>query len=117
MRWRLSFAGVILFVLAAAPPRPGSGGKGPGTDPLAPGNNLPATFHPLNINKLLPVSAEPEDGKTGEKKGYTTEGKYHCLISEYDLDPVVMILAKGMDDNPALRGLLEKLNGLVDRNT
>src|SRR5262245_29781413 len=112
MRWRLSFAGVILFVLAAAPPRPGAGGKGP----LAPGNNLPATFHPYNINKLLPVSTEPADGKTGEKKGYTTEGKYHCLISEYDLDPVVMLLANGMDGNAALRGLLQKLNDLVERN-
>ena len=64
------------------------------------GKNLPGSFQPYNVNVAVPLAEEPEpDPKDkGEKRPkYTSKGKFHCLVSEYDLDPVVMLVARGLD--------------------
>jgi hypothetical protein len=66
-------------------------------EPLRPGKNIPGPFHPYNLN--------------GEFKG-----KYHCLVSQHDLDPVVLLIARGLDDNEAFANLVKALDGAVARN-
>jgi len=48
---------------------------------------------------------------TGKKKG-----KYHCLVTEHDLNPVVMVMVKGVEITEPLKYLLVKLDNAVDRN-
>lgn len=83
-------------------------------DPLAPGNDLPGTFHSYNVNMAMP----PMDGAASSpgKKDYVTRGKFHCLISEYDLDPTVMLLVNGHDDAKGVQALLQKLDALIENN-
>ena len=87
-------------------------------DPFAPGKNLPGSFHPFNVTAVLPSDTEPEEkkgpGSPAEK--YNTRNKFHCLISEYEYDPVVLLLVRGLEENAALRDLLEKLDGVIERN-
>ena len=89
------------------------------------GKNLPGSFQPYNINVAVPLSVEPEpDPKDkGEKRAkYTSKGKFHCLVSEYDLDPVLMLVARGLEDSDGLedslgfRDLLTKLDAALDKN-
>jgi hypothetical protein len=93
--------------------------KGP---PLSVGNNLPATFHPYNVTARIPPAAETEEAdKEAEKTktktpAATTKGKFHCLISEYDLDPVVMLFVRGREESAGLKDLLKKLEGAIERN-
>jgi hypothetical protein len=95
------------------------GDKGP---PLAVGNNLPATFHPYNVTARIPSPMETEEAdKEAEKTkakapAVTTKGKYHCLVSEYDLDPVVMLFVRGTPESAVLKDLLGKLEGAIERN-
>jgi hypothetical protein len=89
-------------------------------DVLSVGKNLPGTFHPFNVNAVVSVSEEPEEDKAEKPRlkrtPYSTKFKYHCLISEYDLDPVVMLLARGLEDNAELKELLKKLDAKIDAN-
>ena len=88
------------------------------------GKNITATFHPYNVTARIVVKEEPdEDDKEAPKKKkvttvpYTTKHKYHCLITEYDLEPVVMMFVRGsLEDNAAFRSLLQKIDGAIDRN-
>src|SRR4051794_37516308 len=48
---------------------------------------------------------------TGKKKG-----KFHCLITEHDLNPVVMVMVRGVEMTEPLKYLLVKLDNAVDRN-
>lgn len=84
------------------------------TDPLAPGNNLPATFHSYNVNRVVPPGEEPAEGKP--RREYTTRGKFHCLISEHDLDPTVMLVVRNQDDSKGVQALLTVLDALVERH-
>jgi hypothetical protein len=87
--------------------------------PLVVGKNVPATFHPYNVTARLDVKdeADEEDADVKVKKvPYTTKGKFHCLITEYDLDPVAMLFARNLEDNPAFRDLLVKLDAAIERN-
>jgi hypothetical protein len=94
------------------------------TSPLTVGKNLPASFHPYNVTSRLLVKEEPDEGdkekveiKSKSKKApYTTKGKFHCLITEYDLDPVVMLFVRGTSDEEGFRDLLQKIDGAIDRN-
>src|SRR5205085_10704865 len=62
------------------------------------GSNIPGPFSPYNV--------------TGKKRGH-----YHCLVSEYDLNPVVMVVVRGVEDKDGgLRQLLVKLDNLADKN-
>lgn len=89
-------------------------------DPLAVGKSLPGTFHPFNVNAVVPTSEEPDDDKTEKPKTkktpYSTRLKYHCLISEYDLDPTVMLLVRGLEDNAELKDLLRKIDAKIEAN-
>lgn len=62
------------------------------------GNNLPGTFHPYNV--------------TGPHKQ-----RFHCLISEHGLDPMVMIFYKNVDFGDPLPNLLKRLDAAIDKNT
>jgi hypothetical protein len=65
----------------------------------APGSVLPGSFQPLNLN-----------GKAKDRP--------HCLVCEFGLDPVVMVLAReGPDgDDPELGNLLAQLDQAVERH-
>jgi hypothetical protein len=103
----LVFALVTLAGLAADPPAPDKDGKAPGQEdkapgkggkgPLAEGNNLPGPFHPFNV--------------TGPRKG-----NFHCLVSEYDLEPVVMIVARDLELSEPFKDLLKQLDNAIAKN-
>src|SRR5262249_44559962 len=91
--------------------------------PLAAGKNLPGTFHPYNVTAREKTAEELEEadkdamekgeGKDKEKyteERYTSEGKFHCLVTEYDLDPVVILFAHGLHDSEGFKELLTKLD-------
>ncbi len=116
-RLLLSIASLLVLVLLLADSLYSAQQAGP----LAVGKNLPATFHPYNITARTPIKQEAEDDKDEsklklKKVDYTTKGKFHCLITEYDLDPVVMLFVRGLDDNVAFRDLLTKMEAAIDRN-
>jgi hypothetical protein len=71
--------------------------KEPSPDKKDGPRNLPGTFHPLNV--------------TGPYKDH-----YHCLISEYGLDPMVVIFHKNLDFSDPLRSLVQKLDTAIDKN-
>ena len=83
------------------------------------GKNIAGTFQPFNVNVAIPLNEEPEaepKDKGPKQAKYTSKGKFHCLVTEYDLDPVVMLVARGLEDNAAFRDLLTKLDAALDRN-
>src|SRR5262245_6936901 len=104
---RRPFVCFSLFLLFAA--LAAAQDKGPA---LAVGKDLPGTFHPYNVTARAVALAEPEPEGKGKKEEAppTTKGKYHCLISEYNLDPVVMIFARGVEDNKAFVAALKKID-------
>jgi hypothetical protein len=83
---------VFLVLLVAAPAAPAQAPKYP-----APGSDLPGPFYSYMA--------------TGKRKG-----KFHCLVTEHELNPVVMVIVRGVEKNEPLRNLLTKLNNAVDRN-
>jgi hypothetical protein len=54
-------------------------------------NNLPGPFHAYNINGKYGRTKTEADGRTVE-----TPGHFHCLISDHDLDPGVLIFVRGL---------------------
>jgi hypothetical protein len=125
MRQRLLFAGLLLLAAIAVPATMPSAEIKKG--PLAAGKNIPATFHPYNVTarvlppeelELLDEGKDKEKGKAkdtdedGEatKPAPNSKGKFHCLVTEYDLDPVVMLFARNLEENKAFRDLLKKLD-------
>jgi hypothetical protein len=88
-------------------------------DPLAPGQSVPGTFHAYNVNVVTPPADEAfgEEPKGKSKPApYSTKFKYHCLVSEYDLDPTVMLLVRGTDAAEPLKELLKKLDKAIEDN-
>ena len=69
----------------------------------------------LEAIREAPADPTPEPEKA-TKEPRSTKHKYHCLITEYDMDPVVMLVARNLDDSAGFRDLLQKLNTLVDTN-
>lgn len=65
--------------------------------PLKVGNNLPGPFHPYNV--------------TGPNKQ-----RFHCLVSEHGLEPMVAIFYKGVDSADPLPKLLERLDTAISKN-
>ena len=129
MRQRLLLTGLLLLAVVVPASLPSAEiTKGP----LAPGKNVPATFHPYNVTaRVIPAeemepSNEKEDREKEKEKEkdkdkprtppYTSKGKYHCLITEYDLDPVVMLFARGLEDSEGFRELLKKLDDSCTKN-
>src|ERR1700722_10106108 len=112
----LALAIVLLFALCVLPVSNAQDKE----SPLAVGKNVPASFHPYNVTARLVIKEEPDPEEEKSKvknKPYTTKGKFHCLVTEYDLDPVVMLFVRGsLDENAAFRDLLQKLDAAIDRN-
>ncbi len=82
---------------AADPPPAAKDSKSPS---LTPGINLPGPFHPYNA--------------TGANKG-----RYHCLVSEHGLDPLVIVFARNLeaaDPNGPVTELLTQLDLLIEKN-
>jgi hypothetical protein len=89
--------------------------------PIAAGKNVPGSFHPFNVNarEKSPEEldeADREAGGSGKDKGkfaeqpYSSVGKFHCLVTEYDLDPVVLLFAKDLNDSEGFKELLTQLD-------
>src|SRR5262245_23771992 len=59
-------------------------------------NNVPGSFHPYNVNarQLTPEELIELEKEGKDRDKYTSKGKFHCLVTEYDLDPVVMLFAR-----------------------
>jgi hypothetical protein len=90
--------------------------------PMKAGQNLPGSFHPYNVNaRIIPpeeleeADREEKDKEKDEEK-HTTKGKFHCLVTEYDLNPVVMLIARGLDDSEGFKELLKKLDAAIANN-
>lgn len=90
------------------------------SDPLTVGKSLPGTFHPFNINVAAPPAQETlpdKDLKTTYRPvPYSTRHKYHCLISEYDLDPTILLFVRGLEAPEGLKSLLQKVDAAIERN-
>lgn len=107
---RLLSAFLLLILIGLSARAQGKGG-------LAPGDNVPGTFHPFNVTARVEIAPEPDEKGKGEKvAGPSSKGRFHCLITEYDLDPVVMIVARNLEDNAGLHDLLQKIDGAIARN-
>src|SRR5437762_908713 len=61
------------------------------------GDDLPGSFNPYNA--------------TGLRKG-----KYHCLISQHGLNPMVLIFVRTLDLGNAFKDLLRKIDSAIDKN-
>jgi hypothetical protein len=88
------FAGIVVLTLAVIPLAAADDLKsGP-----QPGTLLPGPFHPLNLTR-------------------TWASKYHCLVCEHGLNPVVAIFAREPGDaNQPLTQLLKRLDDAVSRH-
>jgi hypothetical protein len=63
-----------------------------------PGSDIPGPFSPYNVN--------------GRKKDH-----FHCLVCQHGLNPVVMVVVRGVEDKDGgLKALLGKLDNMVDKN-
>jgi hypothetical protein len=66
---------------------------------LQKGDDLPGPFQPYNI--------------TGKERH---RGKFHCLVSENGLNPVVAVFVRGIEPSESVMKLLEKLDEIIPRN-
>jgi hypothetical protein len=88
---------IAIGVCADTPPAKKAAPSDKGDVPLEVGKDLPGAFHPYNV--------------TGPHKQ-----RFHCLISEHDLDPMVMIFHKNVDFGDPLPNLLKKLDVAINKN-
>jgi len=44
------------------------------------------------------------------------EGKFHSLVTEYGLDPVVLIISRDLEFGDPLRALLKQLDDTIEKN-
>ncbi len=115
MRQRLMVALLLLAVVVVPAATPSAEiAAGPGDA----GKNVPGTFHPYNVTaREVPLdeldASEREELEKGRGRRYTSRGKYHCLITEYDLDPVVMLVARGLDESKGFQDLLTRLEETI----
>src|SRR4051794_25861979 len=98
------------------------------TGPLAPLNaknepqNVPAAFHPYNVTERKKTPEELEEAEKDDlakdklkEEALTNVGKFHCLVTEYDLDPVVMLFARGLNDSEGFKELLKRLDAACNK--
>jgi hypothetical protein len=103
---RLSLVALISLAVAAAEPPAKDKDKedtpAPKKDPkagpaLAVGKNLPAPFHPFNVN--------------GSGKD-----KFHCVVSAQGFDPMVLVFVRDLEFSDALKDLLRRLDNACVKN-
>ncbi len=92
----------LVFLIAVFVPPVGAGEYKSGPQP---GESIPGSFSPFNINGKY--------GKKVEPGGELVAGTHHCLVCEYDLKPVVMIFAREPKDDKLLMELLKKIDQAV----
>ncbi len=82
------------------------------------GKNVPGTFNPFNVTARIVPMAEPDEKGKGEKTPRPdTKGKFHCLVTEYDMDPVVLLVLRDADEAAGVKSLLKKLDAAIGRNS
>jgi hypothetical protein len=84
---------LAVAVAAWAADKPGDVGLQPGKDQIG------GPFRPYNVT-----------GKDQHRD------KFHCLVSEYGLNPVILVFVRGINPSPATTDLLQKLDTLVEKN-
>lgn len=89
--YRLLTGVLLLFPLVASADAPAAEGG------LKPNDNLPGSFMPYNV--------------TG-----TYRGRYHCLVSDYGLEPTVIVFVRDLDASDALKDLLKQLEDRIVKN-
>ena len=89
---RLAMLFVLSSAMSAAALEPAESG---GT--LKPGSDLPGTFLPYNV--------------TGAHKG-----SFHCLISDFGPEPVVIVIVHGLEVPDPLKDLLKQLDDRIEKN-
>src|SRR5262249_10956317 len=77
---------LLLVVAASAQDK-----KPPAKGVLKPGDDLPGTFQPYNVN--------------GKNKG-----RFHCLVCQHGLNPVAAVFVKGTDNLEGVGALLQALD-------
>src|SRR5437016_3568144 len=93
----LLFGFTVLSLAADPPAKDAKDAKDPkdtkesSPQPIVVGKDLPGAFHPLNV--------------TGPRKG-----NYHCLVSDYGLNPNVLIFSRDLDFGNELKSLLKQLD-------
>jgi len=96
-RWVLSLP-VLALVLAATAASPAekqdAKEKKPG---LVVGEDLPGPFHPYNVN--------------GPRAG-----RFHCLVTQTSLDPMVMVVVRDLDFTDGLKALEKELDSRIVKN-
>jgi hypothetical protein len=90
--YRLAILLVLSTAISAAALQPAETGGS-----LKPGGDLPGTFLPFNA--------------TGAHKG-----SFHCLISDYGQEPVVMVVVHGLEMPDPLKDLLKQLDERIEKN-
>ena len=95
MRRLLHLAVFALFALAASVAARGDEPTTEKTDPKLP--NAPGPFHAYNV--------------TGKHMG-----RYHSQISEYGLEPTVMVFTREVEFSDALKSLLKQIDGAIEKN-
>jgi hypothetical protein len=95
----VAFLALAALSAAADDPPAKKGGTSDKKDlvPLKVGNDLPGPFHPYNV--------------TGPNKQ-----RFHCLVSEHGLEPMVMIFYKNVDFSNPLPDLLKRLDAAIEKN-
>jgi hypothetical protein len=91
--YRLLTGVLLLLPLAASADNKSAPAKGG----LKPGENLPGSFQPFNV--------------TG-----TYKGRFHCLVSDYELEPVVMVFVRDLEATDALKDLFKQLDDRISKN-
>jgi len=100
---KLALLTPLLFV--TADPKP------PDSNPLQVGKNVPATLNAYNVTG--PHGIKIDD------KGVVHAGKYHCLITEHNLDPTILVFVRNFAAPEALaavKPLLTVIDDRIDKN-
>jgi hypothetical protein len=109
----VSWLTVLLLSLLASPALSRDDEEKAKAPPLTVDKNVPGPFHPYNVTGVNVF----EEEKGGEKKlRYNSKGRYHCLVTHFDQDPVVMLIARGLDSGDAFENFLRKLDETVGKN-
>jgi hypothetical protein len=94
MRRLLQFAAFVILAVSSGASR-GDNPPAAKTDPKLP--NIPGPFHAYNV--------------TGKYKGH-----YHSHISQYGLEPMVMIVTHEVEFSDPLKALLKQVDNAIEKN-